>query len=59
VGNVREHSLATLHARLADKSAEIARCQSCWTACRGFQQSMADGGTARGWLDLGSRMRTQ
>jgi MoaA/NifB/PqqE/SkfB family radical SAM enzyme len=59
VGNVRGHSMATLHARLAERADEVGRCQSCWTACRGFQQAMGDGGTARGWIDLGTRMRTQ
>ncbi len=58
VGNVRKESMATLHARLLGKKDEVARCQACWTACRGFQQSAGDGGSVRAFLDLGARMRT-
>jgi len=58
VGNVRKESMKTLHARLLGRKDEVAACQSCWTACRGFQQSAGDGGSVRAWLDLGTRMRT-
>ena len=62
VGNVRTASLRELHARLvaraADASGDVAACQDCWTMCRGWQQTMGDGGTRRGWLDLATRMRS-
>lgn len=58
VGNVREASLGELHRRLQAKQAEIARCQQCWTACRGINQALGNGGSARSLLDLGTRMRT-
>lgn len=57
VGNVRETPLAELHRRLVARADEIARCQDCWTACRGFQTAL-DGGSARDWLDLSRRTRT-
>lgn len=59
VGNVRQASLAELHARLVARADEVARCNDCWTACRGFAQSMAGGGTVRAWRDLGARMRSR
>ena len=58
VGNVRTESLATLHGRLLAQQEEIAKCQSCWTACRGIQQIAGGGGNARAWLHLSTRMRT-
>src|SRR5262249_52998862 len=58
VGNVRTEHLAALHARLATKRDEISRCQQCWTACRGINQALGGGGSARAWFDLGVRMRT-
>lgn len=58
VGNVKTESLATLHQRLLARSDEVARCQGCWTACRGFQQAAGNGGSVRAFLDLGARMRT-
>ncbi|MFO0758651.1 MAG: radical SAM protein [Byssovorax sp.] len=58
VGNVKTESIAVLHKRLAEQKDEVSRCQGCWTACRGFQQSAGNGGSVRAFLDLGSRMRT-
>jgi MoaA/NifB/PqqE/SkfB family radical SAM enzyme len=58
VGNVRSESLRALHARLAGRQEEIARCQQCWTACRGFQQELGGGGSLRAFFDLSTRMRT-
>lgn len=58
VGSIREHSLATLHRRLLDEAEEIAACQQCWTACRGFQQAIGDGGSVKNWLDMSLRTRT-
>jgi MoaA/NifB/PqqE/SkfB family radical SAM enzyme len=57
VGNVRTASIAELHQRLLRKQAEIAGCQQCWTACRGFQQLAGGGPNLRAWVDLGRRMR--
>jgi MoaA/NifB/PqqE/SkfB family radical SAM enzyme len=58
-GNVKTESLVDIHRRLSAKNAEIAACQKCWTACRGFQQALGNGGNARNWLDLAARTRTQ
>ncbi|UQA59776.1 radical SAM protein [Polyangium aurulentum] len=58
VGNVREERLSVLHARLAARREEIDACQQCWTACRGVNQALGGGGSARSFLDLGTRMRT-
>lgn len=58
VGSLREHSLAELHRRLLAEQAEISACQQCWTACRGLQQAIGDGGSAKSWLDLSLRTRT-
>jgi MoaA/NifB/PqqE/SkfB family radical SAM enzyme len=56
-GNVRDEPLPSIHRRM--RAAEPARgCQDCWTACRGFNQSLADGGTLRTWRDLAGRMRS-
>jgi MoaA/NifB/PqqE/SkfB family radical SAM enzyme len=56
-GNVREESLSAIHQRM--REAEPARgCQDCWTACRGFNQFLSDGGTLRAWRDLTLRMRS-
>lgn len=57
IGCVRKESLASIHARM--RAAQPARgCQDCWTACRGFTQSLGGGGTLRGWRDLAVRMRS-
>lgn len=59
VGNVRQESLAALHEKLVARSDEVAQCNRCWTACRGFAQLMGSGGTPRGWRDLTARMRSR
>lgn len=57
LGNVRREPLPSIHRRM--RAADPARgCQDCWTACRGFNQSLADGGTVRTWRDLAGRMRS-
>ena len=56
-GNIRREPLAAIHARIA--AARPARgCQDCWTACRGFNQALADRGTLGAWRDLAGRMRS-
>jgi MoaA/NifB/PqqE/SkfB family radical SAM enzyme len=56
-GNVRDEPLTAILERM--RAGGTARgCQDCWTLCRGFNQSLGQGGTVRGWLDLGSRMRS-
>jgi MoaA/NifB/PqqE/SkfB family radical SAM enzyme len=56
-GNVRDEPLTTILERM--RAGGTARgCQDCWTLCRGFNQSLGQGGTVKGWLDLGSRMRS-
>ena len=56
-GNVRVEPLARIHRRMI--AAEPARgCQNCWTACRGFNQALAEGGSFRAWRDLATRMRS-
>jgi len=56
-GNVRREPLPSIHRRM--RAADPARgCQDCWTACRGFNQALADGGTLRTWRDLAGRMRS-
>jgi MoaA/NifB/PqqE/SkfB family radical SAM enzyme len=59
VGNVRTSSLRELVARLRAQEAEVRRCQDCFTACRGFQQALAGGGSARAIRDLATRMHTR
>jgi MoaA/NifB/PqqE/SkfB family radical SAM enzyme len=51
VGNVREASIPTLLARLADAD-RGAGCQACWTLCRGMSQALGQGGSPRAWSDL-------
>jgi len=58
VGNLRDAPLAELHARLLSRQDEVARCQACWTACRGVGQLLGDGGRASSWRDLALRMRS-
>ncbi len=58
VGNVREMDLRAIHARLLEEQGAIAKCQQCWTACRGLQQSMANGGTLKSWIDMTVRTRS-
>ena len=51
VGNLRREPLAALLAKMRDLP-EVATCQDCWTLCRGFVQTMGQGGTLSGWRDL-------
>jgi MoaA/NifB/PqqE/SkfB family radical SAM enzyme len=55
VGNLREEPLAGIVSRLRDLD-EVARCQDCFTLCRGITQVMDDGLNA--WRDLALRMRS-
>jgi MoaA/NifB/PqqE/SkfB family radical SAM enzyme len=56
VGNVRKEPLSHLLARLATLD-EVARCQDCWTLCRGMAQALGDGGRPTAWRDLATRLR--
>ncbi len=56
-GNVRDEPLAAILERMRNLE-EVRGCQDCWTLCRGFNQSLGQGGTLKGWLDLGGRMRS-
>jgi radical SAM protein with 4Fe4S-binding SPASM domain len=58
VGNVKGESLLDLHQKLVGRHPELSTCQQCFTACRGFNQAMGNGGTTRAWLELASRMRS-
>lgn len=58
VGNVRDASLVELYSRFQSRQEEISQCQRCWTACRGINQALGNGGSLRSFLDLGVRMRT-
>jgi MoaA/NifB/PqqE/SkfB family radical SAM enzyme len=58
VGNVKTSSLLELHGGLVARHPELGSCQQCFTACRGFNQALGDGGTVRGWAELASRMRS-
>lgn len=58
VGNVRDASMAELHRRLVARADESARCQKCWTACRGMVQAIGDGGSPGAFLEMADRMRT-
>jgi len=57
VGNVRDEPLRHILARVRELP-EVARCQDCWTLCRGFSQAMGGGGDAKSWVDLATRMRS-
>jgi MoaA/NifB/PqqE/SkfB family radical SAM enzyme len=59
VGNVRQTPLGELLRRLRARQDEVARCQRCWTACRGFGQLLSGGGRPSSWRDLGLRMRSR
>ncbi len=56
-GNVRETSMGEIVARMKGLDA-VAKCQDCWTLCRGFSQSLGQGGSLKSLLDLGTRMRS-
>jgi len=58
VGSVKRDGAAALWRRMHGLP-EVARCQDCWTMCRGFSQALGGGGDARGWLDLATRMRSR
>ncbi len=58
VGNVKTASVRDLHAALAARQHERAGCQRCWTACRGFAQSLSDGASVSALVEMASRMRT-
>lgn len=58
VGNVKKDSVRALVDRLRSEEAEVKRCQDCWTACRGFQQALAGGGSRAAFRDLVTRMRS-
>ena len=49
---MKDTPLSELYARLVARSSELSRCQDCWTACRGFNQSLGKGGNARGLYTL-------
>jgi MoaA/NifB/PqqE/SkfB family radical SAM enzyme len=55
-GNVREESLEAILEKMQNLE-EVAQCQSCWTLCRGVSQSLGNGGSWKGWLELSTRMR--
>ena len=56
-GNIRAEPLLAIHERMRD--ADPGRgCQECWTACRGFNQALAEGGSMGAWSDLATRMRS-
>ena len=57
VGNVRAEPMSALFAKLRARAPESARCQECFTACRGFQQALGGGGSLAAWRELGGRMR--
>ena len=57
VGNVREAPLAELVTRMRALES-VAKCQDCWTLCRGFGQVLGHGGSVSAWRDLTLRMRS-
>jgi radical SAM protein with 4Fe4S-binding SPASM domain len=57
VGNIRDEPLAKIHARLVSLP-EVASCQACWTACRGYSQALGNGSTLKNLRDVASRMRS-
>jgi MoaA/NifB/PqqE/SkfB family radical SAM enzyme len=58
VGNLRRAPLVELHRRLLAEQDVVARCQACWTACRGLQQAVGAGGSLGAWLDMSLRTRS-
>jgi MoaA/NifB/PqqE/SkfB family radical SAM enzyme len=56
VGSLRNEPLAKLLPRLA-AARDVAGCQECFTACRGFGQALGDV-SPRALFDLASRMRS-
>jgi MoaA/NifB/PqqE/SkfB family radical SAM enzyme len=59
LGNVRKEPLETIHRRMVEDRSEVERCQDCWTACRGFSQSVSGGPGVRAWWQLMTRMRSR
>ena len=57
VGNVRDTPLPELIAKMQNLAA-VAKCQDCWTLCRGFAQSLGQGASKNALLDLAGRMRS-
>lgn len=57
-GNVREEPLAAIIAKMKGLES-VARCQDCWTLCRGFSQALGQGASVRSLIDLGTRMRSE
>lgn len=57
-GNIKYESFQAVHARLSADQAEIARCQACWTACRGMSQALGGRGNLVSWWDLVTRMKS-
>ena len=57
-GNVKREPFADILARMHDLET-VAKCQDCWTLCRGFSQVLGEGGSAGGWRDLVLRMRNR
>jgi MoaA/NifB/PqqE/SkfB family radical SAM enzyme len=57
-GNLREDSLERILERMKNLDT-VARCQDCWTLCRGFGQVMGDRGDRAGWSDLASRLSSR
>jgi MoaA/NifB/PqqE/SkfB family radical SAM enzyme len=55
VGNLRDAPLDLLLARAAALD-EVARCQDCWTLCRGMAQALGDGARPSAWRDLALRL---
>lgn len=58
VGNLRTEALRDILARTR-KLPEVRGCQDCWTLCRGFGQTLGEGGGLRAWSDLATRMRSR
>lgn len=57
VGNVKTASVRELLGKLEGRRDVVAKCQDCWTACRGIQQALGDGGSVAAFKDLATRMR--
>ena len=59
MGNVRAQGLGDILESGKTKLPGLSGCQDCWTLCRGFAQTMGQGGEASGWRDLMTRMRSR
>ena len=58
VGNVRDEPLQAIIAKMTGL-ASVAKCQDCWTLCRGFSQALGNGASTRSLMDLSTRMRSE